>query len=29
MNHDLSADEISFYQDNGYLIKHDFLTAEE
>ena len=29
MNHHVSAEEISFYQENGYLVRHDFLTADE
>ena len=29
MNHTISREQIDFYQDNGYVVIHDFLNADE
>ncbi|MCB0145525.1 MAG: phytanoyl-CoA dioxygenase family protein, partial [Caldilineaceae bacterium] len=29
MKHELSQDQINFYQENGFIVIHDFLTADE
>jgi len=29
MNHAISQEQINFYQENGYIIIEDFLSADE